>query len=787
MQPFLAAAGEVETPARPVTDTYHGVAVRDDYQWLENKADPEVRQWIDKENAATRDFLDKLPERKPIAERLTALYAKSSAAYGALVARPGRLFALKFQPPKQQPLLVTLASANDLQSEKVVLDPNELDPTGGTSMDWFAPSQDGQYVAVSLSKGGSEAGTLHFYQTADGKALPDTIEGVQYPTAGGSAAWSGDGTRIFYTRFPRKGERPDADLHFYQQVFCHKLHSPESEDTYALGKDFPRIAEISLNTSHDGRLILATVANGDGGDYAHYILDDPEGADIVEWRQLTHFEDGIKSVVPGWDDALYLLSRKDAPRGKVLKLAAGSTDLGKAKEVVPESKAVIAGIEPARDSFYVTDIVGGPSRLRFFRDEGGGSVVPTPPVSSIQQVLPLDNGQVLFRAITFLEPYAWYLHDPYNHDKDTSLKTALAGTSPVNFDNCEVAREFAVSKDGTRVPISILRRKDCKRDGANPALLYGYGGYGISISPNYDISRRLWMDRGGVFAVANIRGGGEFGEQWHKEGNLTHKQNVFDDFAACAQHLIDAGYTKPAKLAIQGGSNGGLLMGAVLTQHPGLVRAVVSSVGIYDSLRSELEPNGAFNVTEFGTVKDPEQFKALYAYSPYHHVADGGKYPAVFLLAGLNDGRVAVYHSLKMAARLQRATGSGLPGTATCQHALGPRDRHRPHGTDRAAGRHLRVPLRRVGDALTGRSPAPRRPRFGARERRPFFVVLQTVTRYSLSIARGYNRSIEAINDICHLYDQIHSIQVPGGPPLESQGKGAERSPVAQQLSHHAH
>jgi prolyl oligopeptidase len=209
--------------------------------------------------------------------------------------------------------------------------------------------------------------------------------------------------------------------------------------------------------------------------------------------------------------------------------------------------------------------------------------------------------------------------------------------------------------------LNILRRKGTKLDGQNPTLLYGYGGYGLSMQPNYDFTRRLWFDRGGVYVVANIRGGGEFGEEWHKAGNLTKKQNVFDDFAAAAEYLIKQNYTRSDKLALQGGSNGGLLMGAMITQHPDLMHAVVSSVGIYDMLRVELAPNGAFNVTEFGTVKDPEQFKALYAYSPYHHVVDGTNYPAILMLTGANDGRVAPYHSRKMVARLDEANQSGNP------------------------------------------------------------------------------------------------------------------------------
>jgi prolyl oligopeptidase len=273
-------------------------------------------------------------------------------------------------------------------------------------------------------------------------------------------------------------------------------------------------------------------------------------------------------------------------------------------------------------------------------------------------MLALEDGPLLFRAVSYTEPAAWF---HCANEKTEPLKTALQSTSPLSFADIEVRREFATSKDGTKIPLNILFRKGMRRDGQNPTLLYAYGGYGISMSPNFDFTRRLWFDRGGVYAVANIRGGGEFGEEWHKAGNLTKKQTVFDDFAVAAEYLIKEKYARPERLAIQGGSNGGLLMGAMITQHPDLFRAVVSSVGIYDMLRVELAPNGAFNVTEFGTVKNPEQFKALYAYSPYHHVVDGTKYPAVLMMTGANDGRVAPYHSRKMTARLLAANKSGNP------------------------------------------------------------------------------------------------------------------------------
>ncbi len=663
-----AASPVPGTPKKPVFNEYHGVKVEDDYQWLEKDADPAVKAWSAEQNTRTRAYLDKLPDRAAIADRLTKLYSKASPTYSSMVARPGRLFAMKFQPPKQQPMLVTLASADDLKSEKIILDPNQLDAKGTTAIDWFVPSLDGKKVAVSISKGGSEDGDLHFYDVETAKALPDTIAHVQFPTAGGSAAWNEDGSGVFYTRFPRKGERPEADLDFYQQIYFHKLGTTDDKDTYSLGKDFPRIAEIALASSHDGRYVLAGVANGDGGDYAHY-LHTPDG----KWEQLTKFSDQIKLAHLGRDNALYLLSRADAPRGKVLRLPLDHPDLSAAAVIVPAGEAVVQQIKATADALYVGDLLGGPSQIRRFDLDGKNEKkIEIPAISAVREMVALEDGSLLFKDVSYVEPEAWY---HCGAEQGAPVKTALRETSPVSFDDIEVVREFAPSKDGTKIPLNILRRKGTKLDGNNPTLLYAYGGYGISMTPGFDFTRRLWFDRGGVYVVANIRGGGEYGEEWHKAGNLTKKQNVFDDFIASEQYLIKQGYTRSEKLAIEGGSNGGLLMGAVLTQHPELAHAVVSFVGIYDSLRTELEPNGEFNVTEFGTVKDPEQFKALYAYSPYHNVHNGEKYPSILFLTGANDGRVAPYNSRKMTARLQAANASENPiflrTSASSGHGIG--------------------------------------------------------------------------------------------------------------------
>ena len=328
----------------------------------------------------------------------------------------------------------------------------------------------------------------------------------------------------------------------------------------------------------------------------------------------------------------------------------------------------------------MAEVNGGPSQVKVYDLDGRpGKPVPVEPVSDVGQVIRIQGDEILFRSESFITPPAWY---KYNPAKEKTSKTRLFVTSAADFSDCEVVREFATSKDGTKIPLNIIRRKDTKLDGSNPVLATGYGGYGISLKPYFRIRRRIWLEQGGVIAVANLRGGGEYGEEWHKAGNLTRKQNVFDDFVACAQHLIQENYTNPSLLAVEGGSNGGLLMGAALTQHPELFRAVVSHVGVYDMIRVELDPNGAFNVTEFGTIKDPEQFRALHAYSPYHRVVDGTPYPSVFLPAGQNDGRVNPAQTRKMAARLQQATSSNRPILLRSSSSSG-------HGVDTALNEQI--------------------------------------------------------------------------------------------------
>jgi prolyl oligopeptidase len=653
---LLAAALVVvppKTPKKPVAASYHGVKVTDDYRWLEDDKDPAVKTWSDAQNAAARAYLDNAPGRERLRKRVDALIRETSVTYRYVLDRRGLLFAEKIDPKKQQPFIVALPDLDHPENARAVLDPNVLDPTGHTAIDFWMPSLDGSKIAVSLSKNGSEAGDVHTYDTATGKEIDGVVTHVNNGTAGGSVAWNADGTGFYYTRYPRGSERAPADMAFYQQIWFHKLGVPTEQDTYELGKELPRIAEILLETTEEGKFVLASVNNGDGGE-AEFFVRGASG-----WTQVSRFEDQAVRGALGLDGALYLLSRQGAPRGKVLRVPLESPQLAKAAVIVPEGEGAIERFEPAAQKLYVEEVLGGPSRVRAFPLQGGApETVSTPELSRLREIDRVLGGDVLLNVETYLAPQAFFRLDAKSGQV---TKTALAMTSIADYSDCEVVRDYARSKDGTKVPFNTIRRKGTKLDGKNPTMLYGYGGYGISLKPNFNPSRRAWIDAGGVYVEANLRGGGEYGDAWHKAGNLTRKQNVFDDFYAVAQALVKQGYADKEHLVIMGGSNGGLLMGAELTQHPKAWKAVVSFVGIYDMLRVEETPNGGFNVTEFGTVKNPEQFKALYAYSPYHQVRDHQKYPAVLFLTGANDPRVDPWQSRKMVARLQAANSARTP------------------------------------------------------------------------------------------------------------------------------
>jgi prolyl oligopeptidase len=654
------------TPKDATVDTVQGVKIADPYRWLENWSDPKVVAWSTAQNARTRAYLDALKSQAPIKNELMKLVTATSPSYFGLSAKGARVFAFYSDPKKQQPMIVALNAAADPASRKTLLDPNVLDSSGHIAIDWFVPSNDGTKIAVSLSKNGSEDGMLHVYDAASGREIGTPIANVQYPTAGGSLAWTADGKGFWYTRYPGPSA-PAADQHFNMQVYFHMLGADAAKDTLALGaKDgLEKVSEVFLDNTANLSTVMAMVQRGDGNVWAFYALK--QGAKPV---RVGTYGDEIVYATFGPDGAIYAISRKNSSNGKIVKLAAPTPGgLATAKVIVPQRNVAIlsGGAESgtpdlafSRTHLFVRDIVGGPNEVRAFDLDGKPKgTLPLPDVSSNDEIVPLSDGRVLFDVSTYLRPRYFAAWNPAT---GKARETALKVVSPISFADADVTRVFATSKDGTRIPVNVIMKKGTKLDGSHPTLLYGYGGYGISQTPGFLGSfRRIWLDAGGIYAIANIRGGSEYGERWHQQGMLTRKQNVFDDFHAAAEYLVAEHYTSHAKLALMGGSNGGLLMGAEITQHPGLARAVVSAVGIYDMVRVELDPNGSFNTTEFGTVKDPAEFKALLAYSPYHHVTAKMEYPAVLMLTGATDGRVNPMHSRKFAAALQAASTSGHP------------------------------------------------------------------------------------------------------------------------------
>src|SRR5262245_9711874 len=524
----IAVAGPPATPKKPVTDTYHGVAVTDEYRWLEDWNDQDVQKWSDAQNAHARSVLDKLPGVETLREKLTKILAAKTTSHVALAVRGGNVFALRRQPPKQQPFLVVLPAADKPGYARVLCDPGDLDKKGTTAIDWFVPSWDGKLVAVSLSKAGSELGDVHVFDVESGKETEVVIPRVNGGTAGGDLAWAADNKGFFYTRYPRGKERPVEDMGFYQQLYFHELGTPTDKDRYELGKDLPRIAEIKVEVHEPTGRVLCSVQNGDSGEFAHFVRS-PEG----KWKQFARFKDAAVQAVFGPKDDLFVVSRNDAPKGKVRRLSGTGPGVAKAAIVVPAGDDTIVTdfyrrlsrqtVLPTATRLYVTYQLGGPSALRCFGYDGQAAGGPEQPeVGSVRELTPAGGDDVLFTAASFTEPPAVYLFR-----EKTAATAKLPLTSPPVVDPLDVTvvRDFATSKDGTKVPVSILVPRGAKLDGSNPCLVTGYGASNISVEPS---SRPAWpvlFDHGFVIAVANLRGGGEFGEEWHKAGMLTKKQN----------------------------------------------------------------------------------------------------------------------------------------------------------------------------------------------------------------------------------------------------------------------
>jgi prolyl oligopeptidase len=659
---------------RPITDEYHGVKVVDNYRWLEDGTSAETKQWVAAENAHSLHYFQNAPAWPLVLHDIKNPKEKLGAVERSLDFRDGRFFYLQLdRRVQQQAVLMTSTSLGTPSSApadaRVLLDPSKLDPTGHTSIDWYMLLLDGNLIAVGIAVGGSERAALTVFDTATGKQVGAAFVPMGFHGGRRSVAWLPGNKGFIYAGYaPAVAAAAQATILKNEKVFEHTLGTPETEDHVVLDKELTPLSQIALDSDPAGKWIVASAEDGDGGTYANFVRKQ-DGS----WEQISTYSDEIVAVTPGTaeEDALYLTSLKDAPRGKILEISAESPVLRAAKTIIPEGTVSIEHDGPEGDShpvlvtkdrIYVTTIDGGPNRVLVYDHKGRQlPEVPLPSVSGVTQVVSVGAETLAIQASGFLTPPAYLT---YHAGVPAQLEaTALAQPANEVVSGYVVDRSFATSKDGTKVPMNIIHRRGSAMDGSVPTLVYGYGGYGISESPEYvgSIYWTLWLQQGYTLVITNIRGGAEYGESWHRAGNLTRKQNVFDDFWACAQYLVDKHWSSSAHMAALGGSNGGLLMGAQITQHPEQFRAVVSLVGIYDMLRVELDPNGQFNTTEYGSVKDAAQFKALYAYSPYHHVVDGTKYPAVLMETGDNDPRVNPAQSRKFTARLQAATGSQAP------------------------------------------------------------------------------------------------------------------------------
>jgi prolyl oligopeptidase len=503
-----------------VTDSYHGTTVADPYRWLEDWDDQEVKDWSEGQNAHARGVLTALPERPAVHERVTEiLKSAQSVTYGSLrLSGEDSLFCMKQDPTKQQAILVVMGADGDPAKEKPFVDPNQIDPEGGTSIDWYVPSHDGSMLAVSLSSGGSESGDVHVYRVPSGEEIDVVIERVNGGTAGGDLAWFPDDSGFYYTRYPRPGERSEEDVHFYQQVWQHTLGTSADKDSYVIGRDFPRIAEIRLIMDPDGGRLLVWVQDGDSNRFELH-LRQADG----RWSQFSEFGDGAIQATFGPNDALYVISRSDAPRGRIVRLDAAAPDLARAVEIVPEGDGALSHsfyyntFSPSMlvvgDRLYAIYQAGGPNELRVFSLDGERLDFPEQmDVSTAYGLSRAGGSDVYFGNLSYVAMPQW---SRFSAKDGATTRLGISAQSPVDYSDVEVVREFATSKDGTKVPVNILMPKGTTRDGTHAVLVTGYGGYGLSMTPSISMSRHILFEHGVLFAEANLRGGGEYGEDWH--------------------------------------------------------------------------------------------------------------------------------------------------------------------------------------------------------------------------------------------------------------------------------
>jgi len=641
-----------ETRRVEQVDELHGVKVADPYRWLEQdvRGSKEVADWVAAENKLTFGYLEAIPQREKIHRRLTELW--NFAQYSGAVKEGGRYYFLKNDGLQNQAVLYRLDALDG--EPKVLLDPNKWSKDGTIALQGVTFSDDGKYAAYGRAEAGSDWATWYVMEIESGKILPDELKWTKFTRA----AWTKDGRGFFYSRFeePRPGAMYQA-LNFNNKLYYHKVGTPQSDDVPVYYRPEHPDWLYSGQVSDDGRYLVITIELGSSERYRIAVKDLTEMYSMPV--EIIDNFDNEYTYVGNDGQVLFFKTDLDAPRRRLIAIDLGKPKRADWKEIVPQAEGTLTQASFVADRFiasYLKDVLPQVKVFaidgRFVRD------VEFPGIGAVTGFSGKRTDIETFYAFSsFATPPSIY---HYNVITGISRLFRRA-EAKINPDDYEVKQVFYKSKDGTRVPMFIAHKKGVKLDGANPTLLYGYGGYNISLPPVFSIGRVAWMEMGGVYAQANLRGGGEYGEAWHLAGTKLQKQNVFDDFIAAAQWLINNKYTRSDKLAIQGGSNGGLLVGAVMTQRPELFGACLPAVGVMDMLRFHLFTEGRTWTEDFGSPDNPQQFKAILAYSPYHNLKPGTRYPATLVTTADTDDRVVPGHSFKFIAELQRDQAGDAP------------------------------------------------------------------------------------------------------------------------------
>jgi prolyl oligopeptidase len=638
-----------EAEPKPTAEMFHGTRVIDSYRWLEDGSSPATQKWVAEEMAYTRSLLDPLAGREAVHKRLTELLSIGNVTPPQVGGK--HYFYTRREGMQNQPVLYVRDGID--AADRVLLDANQLAADGTIALDWYQPSDNGKYVAYGISPSGSEMSTLHIVETKTGAALPDVIE----RTRAASIAWLHDNHGFYYTRYPKKGDVPAGQEMYNRRVYYHELGTdPDTDDLiFGEGRDPEDWPNVQL--SNDGRWLLITVEQG-------WTKSEIFLMDLHSDKPPSRLTTGKDFLYRGdvFNDKVYITTNEDAPRYRVFVADAGAFDRDAWKEIIPQTDAVLQGVAVYGGKLFAQYEQNASSQLKVFDLDGKKlSDIALPAIGTVSGTGGhWDHDEMFFGFQSFTTPPSVY---QYNlKDGSTSLWTKVDAPS-IDPSAYEVAQEWFKSKDGTRVPMFVVHKKGIAKNGHNPTLLTAYGGFNVSLTPTFSRTAYLWMEHGGIYAVANLRGGAEFGEDWHRAGMLERKQNVFDDMIAAAEHLIAEKYTDKNHLAIQGGSNGGLLMGAMITQRPDLFRAVVCQVPLLDMLHYQDFQIAKLWIPEYGSSENAEQFKWLHAYSPYHHVKAGAEYPAVLFMTADFDTRVDPMHAKKMAALMQAEARNGASKT----------------------------------------------------------------------------------------------------------------------------